>query len=152
MPVIEKNINLKVSVESVVRYLSDPSHLTEYCRNMIEVSDVERQIPGAGKFTWVYKMMGVRTFGEAEFHETKHNQQLVVRFWGGVQGSLIWQFKPLDTGTLLEVKCDYITPPPLLKKHTEDAILHQNEHAVEHMLINLKTLLGAYHARTLNRV
>jgi hypothetical protein len=152
MPAIEKKIILKVPAEFVVRYLSDPSHLAEVCQNMIEFSEVERHLPGSVKFAWVYKMMGARIFGEAEVNETKHNQQLIMRFWGGIQGDILWQFQPVDEGILLEVKLDYITPSPLLKKHTEDAILHQNEHAVEHMLINLKTLLDAEHARTLNRV
>jgi hypothetical protein len=91
-------------------------------------------------------MMGARIFGAAEVNETKHNQQLNMHFWGGIQGDILWQFQPLDEGTLLEVKLDYSTPAPLLKSHTEDAIFRQNEHAVEHMLINLKTLLDAEHA------
>lgn len=146
MPVLEKNIILKFPAESVIRYLSTPSDFTKLCQNMIEVSDVERQMHGAWKFAWVYKMMGDRIFGGAEFHETIHNQQIDMHFWGGIKGSFVWQFKPLDEGILLDVKLDYITPSPLLKKHTEDAILRQNEHAVEHMLINLKNLLDAHHA------
>jgi hypothetical protein len=152
MLVVEKNIILKVPVEFAVRYLSDPSHLTEFCQNMIEVSDIERQMPRSGKFAWVYKMMGARIFGEAKFHETKHNQQIDLHFWGGIQGNIVWQFQPLDEGTLVEIKLDYITPSPLLKKHSENAILRQNEHAIEQMFINLKTRLEAEYARTLNRV
>lgn len=152
MPVIEKNIILKIPVEFAIQYLSIPSHLTEFCQNLIEVGEVEKHLPGSVKFTWVYKMMGARIFGEAEVNETKHNRQLDMRFWGGIHGNIVWQFQPLDEGILLEVKLDYVTPSPLLKKHNEDTIYRQNEHAVEHMLINLKTLLDAHHARTLNRV
>jgi hypothetical protein len=152
MTTVEKNIILKVSSEFAVRYLSDPSHFADFCPNMVEVSEVETHLQRAGKFAWVYKMMDARIFGKAEFNETKHNQQLDIRFWGGIQGNIVWRLQPLDEGVQLEVKLDYITPPPLLKKHTEDAILHHNEQAVEHMLLNLKTLLDAHHARTLNRV
>jgi len=35
MSVIEKNIILRVPAEFVVRYLSAPSHLAEFCLNML---------------------------------------------------------------------------------------------------------------------
>ena len=152
MSTIEKNIILKVPAEHAFRYLSDPSHLTKFCSNMIEVSDVDGHLPALGKFGWVYKMMDALIFGEAEFREPKHNQQLNIRFWGGIHGGIVWQFQHLDEDTLLVFKLDYSTPVPLLKKHTEDTILRQSEHSVEHMLIRLKTLLETHYARTLNRV
>jgi hypothetical protein len=146
MPAIERNIILNLPVEFAARYLSNPSHFADFCSNMIEVSDVETHLSGVGKFAWVYKMMGARIFGAGEFNETKHNQQLEMRFRGGIQANIVWRFQPLDEGLQLAVNVDYITPPPLLKKHGEDTILHQNEQAVEHMLINLKTLLEAQYA------
>jgi hypothetical protein len=152
MPVIEKHITVNVPAEVAIRYLSTPSNLTEICENVVEVSDAERHKPGEGKFAWSYKMLDVRIFGEAEFHEIKHNQQLNINFKGGIQGEVVWQFQPLDEGLLLQFKLDYATPPPLLKKHTEDDILRQNDLAAEHMLIVLKSTLAAYHARTINRV
>jgi hypothetical protein len=152
MPVIEKSIAINVPAEVAIRYLSTPSNLTEICENMVEVSDVERHKLNEGKFTWAYKMLDVRIFGEAEFHEIKHNQQLNIHFKGGIQGNVVWQFKPLDEELLLQIKLDYLPPPPLLKKHTEQAILHQNELAIEHMLITLKSMLDTHHARTINRL
>jgi hypothetical protein len=56
----------------------------------------------------------------------------------------------LDEGVQLEVELDYMTPAPLLKKHSEDDILHENEHAIEHMLTDLKARLEAHYARTFN--
>jgi hypothetical protein len=135
----------------VFRYLSDPIHLTEFCTNVVEVSDV-RHLPGNTKFAWVYKMIGVRIIGEAAIDEILPHQQLTIRFYGGVQGSIVWQLQAESEGTFLEIKLDYILPAPLLKKHSETVILRQNEYDIESTLVHLQTLLEAHHARTLNRV
>jgi hypothetical protein len=151
MPAIHRNIALQVSSDLVLRHLADPAYLTELCPAML-ISDVEKHPLGSTKFAWAHKMLGVRLFGEAAIAETTHDQQVTLHFWGGVHGNLVWQVQTLDEGILLEIKLDYITPPPLLKKHTEDDILRHNEYAVEHMLGTLKTLVEAHHARTFNRV
>ena len=62
------------------------------------------------------------------------------------------QVQPSEDGILLAVKLDYTVPQPLLKKHTEEAILHQNERAIEDVLTNLKSLLETHDARTLDSV
>jgi uncharacterized membrane protein len=151
MPVIKRSISLKVPAEEVFRYLGNPSHLTEFCPNMMDIGDVRQHPQENTRFTWVYKMMGIRILGEAEFSEVKHDQQLNVRFWGGIQGNIVWRLQPADEGILLEVELDYTAPTPLLKKHSADAMLRQNEHAVEDMLTRLQALMEALHPQALNK-
>jgi hypothetical protein len=119
---------------------------------MIEVSDIQHHPPNGAKFGWIYKMLGVRAYGEAEVKETKHHQELTIHFWGSIRGTLTWQVQPSEDEVLLAVKLDYTVPQPLLKKHTEEAILHQNERAIEDVLTNLKSLLETHDARTLDSV
>lgn len=152
MPVIKRNIALKVPAEVAFRYLSDPSHFTEVCLNVIEISDVQRHPAGEVTFTWVSMMTGVRIFGEAEIIAIKHDEALSIGFRGGIHGQFVWHIQPVADGIRLEIEVNYVTPAPLLKKHSEKVILHQNEAAVEAMLTHLKTTLDADTARTLLRV
>jgi uncharacterized membrane protein len=143
MPVIERNISLHVPAEMAFRYLSEPTHLPELCPSLIEVNDLQQHSPGSVQFTWLFKMSGVRFEGEAEVKHTHHNQQVDIHFWGGIRGNLMWRLQPSDEGILLETTVDYTLPTPLLKKHTEDEILRQNEYAIESMLTGLYDLLQA---------
>jgi hypothetical protein len=143
MPVIEKNIILNIPPETVFHYLSEPTHFLELCPNIIEISDLQRHSSGKAQFKWIVKLVGVRFEGPAELKHIHQNQQIDVHFWGGIRGSLTWQLQPWNEGVLLETTVDYTLPTPLLKKHTEDEILRQNEHAVELMLNGLNDLLQA---------
>lgn len=151
MPAIERNLHLQVPPEAVFRYLSELTHLTEFCPNMIEVSNIQNSLNNT-TFAWTFKLIGVRFQGEAEFKQDKYHHELHIRFWGGVRGSLTWQMQPSDDGVVLVTKVDYDVPAPLLKKHDESTIVRQIEHSVECMVKNLKTLLEANDARIVPRV
>jgi hypothetical protein len=141
MPVIEKSINLNVPTASAFRYLSQVTHIVNLCPNLIEIDNLQRHSPDVMQFAWIFKMCGVRFEGTAEIKQTHHDQQIDIYFRGGIHGHMTWQFQPLDGNTLLEMRLDYVLPVPLLKKHTEDTILWQNEQSVEAMLTRLKTHL-----------
>lgn len=141
MPVLERHISLKVPIESVFQYLGDPAHFMNLSPDSLEIREVRRQSPASVKFAWVYKMMGIRLFGEAELNETLHGRQLDLRFWGGMHGSIVWQLQTGNEGTILHLRLEYMVPAPLLKKHTEEMICQQNEMAVEQLLGNLKARL-----------
>lgn len=141
MPVIERSIMLNVPAERVFRYLADPAHYPEFCPAVVEVKDVHRHSADTIEFEWVFKMIGVRFEGEAEVHDTHHDQQLDLHFWGGIRGTLTWRVLPFEDRVGLETRVDYTLPVPLLKKHIEETIIQHNEHAIECMHTSLKTLL-----------
>jgi hypothetical protein len=143
MPVIERSINLNVPADLAFRYLFDPTHLTEFCPSLIEVSNVQRHSVRSAQFEWTFKMIGVRFEGAAEITDTHHNEQLDLHFWGGIRGNLTWRLQPADEEIRLEAKVDYAVPPPLLHKHGENIIVQANEQAVECMLKSVKTLLAS---------
>ncbi len=143
MPALKSTIRLQVPAELAFRYLSSPSHLTDYCPNLLEISALRQYREGAS-FAWVYQMMGTCFFGRAEMAVTRYNQQLNIRFWGGIRGHVTWTLDAADKATFLSFKADYITPLPLLKAYTEEAIFHQNEQNAEYMLSRLKAQLETF--------
>jgi uncharacterized protein YndB with AHSA1/START domain len=143
MAIIQRDIHLQVPAELVFRYLDDPAHFTAFSPNISEISDIRRHPPENTKFSWVYKMMDTRLLCEAEVIEAKPFQRLKIGFHGGMHGSMEWQLQPLKEGTHLQIRLDYTTPAPLLKKHTESEILQHTGHDVERMLQNLKSVLEA---------
>ena len=141
MPTIERNIHLNVPVEVAYRYLSEPTHLPEFCPNVQEVGKTQRQSRGGVEFSWAFKMVGVRFEGMAELNETQHNRRLDMHVWGGIKGSVAWQVEPVGVGVVVTVSIDYELPAPILRGHSEATIIQSNEQIAECTLKNLKTLL-----------
>lgn len=148
MPTVVHKIQVNTSAASAFRYLSDPMHFKAFCVNVVEINEIQLQAREITNFAWAYKMVGARLEGHAEIRTEKHNQELTMRFWGGTHGILTWVLQPLDEGILLEVNLNYTIPGPLLKKHKENAIVLENEHAVDAMLTKLSSLLETYQSES----
>lgn len=143
MPTINRNISLSVPVETMYRYMLDPTHLPDYCPTIEAVTDVKPRAACGAEFAWSARMVGVHFQGCAEICDTRHNHQLDIIFWGGIRGNIVWSFQRLDEGVLLEIQINYTVPAPLLRKRTEVQVMEQNARAVDAMLARLKTILEA---------
>jgi hypothetical protein len=141
MPVVERSIILNVPVETAFQYLHDPTHLLEVCSNLIAVGDIQHVTTHSTDFTWTFKMGGKRFEGGAEIVVTHHNQRMDIQFWGGIRGHLTWQMHPTNEGVGLETTLEYKLPTPLLQKNNERQMIRHNAHAVDSMLMRVKTRL-----------
>jgi hypothetical protein len=146
MPILVKNVEISASSGVVFRYLNDPTHLTAYCPNILEVGPVKPNGVDGTKFTWVYKLLDVRFEGEAVLTNEKHNEHLNFRFWGGLRGDVNLRMTYTEEITHLEIVLDYMIPLPILKKHRSEAVLQQTKVSLEQMLKMLKTLMEAQNA------
>lgn len=141
MTTIERSTIINVPVDRVFRYLREPTSLSELCPNLIDLTDVLSLSESNKRFTWTYKMLGVRFLGRAEVQEIAHNRRLEYRFWGGISACLVWTFQPVETGVSIVVRADYEAPKPLLRGYLEETITKQNVYCIESMMTQLKTRL-----------
>lgn len=141
MPVFERIINLSVQGNTVFRYLSEPSHFLELCRNLVAISDIQRHVPDSTVFKWTAKLFDVRFDGDAELKSTRYDYQLDLQIRGGLRGNLIWRLHPTDAETVVALWAEYVLPEPLLKKHDTDSVHRHIEESMAWMLTRLKTVL-----------
>lgn len=144
MATIERSTIVNVPIEMICRYLREPANLPALCPNLIEVNDIQAFSANSKRFTWLYKMLGVRFAGRAEIKEIAHNRQLEFDLWGGINATIKWSFRPANDGVALHVLADYVLPKPLLKGYLEDTIVQHNIQCVETMLVQLKTVLESH--------
>ena len=110
---------------------------------MVEVSNVET-LPGGGhKFSWVYKMAGVKLNGESETVEYEENRSLVSESRGGIQSRFVWSFTPEGDGTKLHVDIEYTVPVPVAGKLAESVIVKMNDREATTLVSNIKDRLEA---------
>ena len=144
MKTITRDIQIDTPIERVFEFLADPNHLPEFWPNFIEVKNVKKS-KGSDVFTfnWDYKMSGVRFEGKAEPVEYFPYERLVIRSKSdkGLESTITWRFQPSGRGTHLMLKFDYQIPPALLKRTKEEIVLRENEHEVDAMLQNVKSIL-----------
>lgn len=134
----EKNIIVNAPIEKVFEYINEPTSLPEVWPGMVEAMDIEKLPNGGNKFKWVYKMAGMRFEGTSEDTEFVANQRVVSKTRGGIESTLTWVTEPVDDGTKLTLKAEYIVPVPLLGRLAEAVIIKLNEHELEVLLSNLK--------------
>ena len=142
MKTITCDIQIDTPIERVFEFLADPNHLPEFWPNFIEVKNVKKSKVSDGfTFNWDYKMSGVRFEGKAETVEYVPYERLVIRSDKGLESTITWRFQLSGRGTHLMLKFDYQIPPALLKRTKEEIVLRENEHEVDAMLQNVKSIL-----------
>jgi uncharacterized protein YndB with AHSA1/START domain len=142
MKTITRDIQIDAPVERVFDFLADPNHLPEFWPNFIEVKNVKKSKANDGfTYTWDYKMSGVRFEGRAETVEYVPYERLVIKSDKGLESTITWRFQPGGRGTHLMLKFEYQIPASLLKRTKEEIVLRENEHEVDAMLQNVKSIL-----------
>jgi uncharacterized membrane protein len=140
---IERNILINAPVESVFEYHSDPRNSPEYWPSFIEVKDIEELPNGGKKYSWVYKMAGIRLNGTTTTTEFEKNQLITTKSEGGIDSTFSYTYKSEGDGTRLSMMVDYSVPVPVLGKLAESFILKMNEREADTVLANLKDRLEA---------
>lgn len=143
MAKIERSILINAPVEKVFEYHSDPRNSPEYWPSFIEVKDIEELPDGGAKYSWVYKMAGIRLTGSTSTIEFEENKLLSVKSEGGIDSTFTYTYEPEGDGTRLGLAVEYIVPVPVLGKLAESFILKMNEREADTVMENLKGILEA---------
>jgi uncharacterized protein YndB with AHSA1/START domain len=138
MVTVEQTIVIHAPVEKVFGFATVPSHLPEFWPSMVEVKDVQPLPNGGHRFSWVYKMVGMRFDGTSEDVEYAPNQRLVQKSRGGIEATITWTFLSAAEGTQVSFKGEYTVPVPLFGRVAEAVIVKVNEHEAQALLANLK--------------
>jgi uncharacterized membrane protein len=141
MTKLTKSIHVKVPVENVYDFVFEPANLVEIWPSLIEIKDLQQLPNGGNKYTWVYKMAGMRFEGKGEDIEVSPLKRLSSKNEGGIDSVVTWSFEAENGGTQVTMETEYKVPIPLLGKIAENIIIKQNEHEAEIILENLKTRL-----------
>ena len=143
MASITRTVTVQAPVDTVYRYLDDPTHLPEFWPSLVAVSDVHSLPNGGHAYDWKYKMVGIPLEGESEDIEHVENERIVSKTTGGISSTETWTLAPRGDQTEVTMKIDYSVPVPVLGKLAEAAIVKLNEHEGDVTMANLKTMLEA---------
>lgn len=138
---ITRDILINAPVEEVFAYHSDPTNQPEYWPSMMEIRDVEELPQGGKKYSWVYKMAGIRLEGSTETTEFVKNERIVTKSKSGVESTFTYEYKPEGEGTRVSVEMEYKVPVPVLGKLAEAFVIKVNEREADTVLGNLKDRL-----------
>ena len=93
------------------------------------------------RFSWTYKMIGIPFKGETDVAEYIPSELIVYETTGGIASTWTWQFKPMDSGTQLQLAVEYTIPVTVLGKVAELVVLRRNEREVDMAINNIKEKL-----------
>ena len=141
MAILSKSIHVKALAEEVYNFLNEPVNQVEIWPSLIEIKDLQQLSNGGNKYTWVYKMAGMRFEGKGEDIEVIPFKRITSENEGGIDSTITWSFEPENEGTQVTMQADYKVPIPLLGKLAENIIVKQNEREAEVILKNLKARL-----------
>jgi uncharacterized protein YndB with AHSA1/START domain len=143
MAKLEREVIINAPVEKVFQFVATPENFPEVWPSMVDVTDVEA-LPGGGhKFSWVYKMAGVKLNGESETVEYEENRRMVSETKGGIQSRFVWNFSTEGDGTKLQVDIEYTVPVPVAGKLAEGVVAKMNEREATTLVSNIKDRLEA---------
>lgn len=138
MAKIDTEVWIKASVDKIFDYISNPRNLPEFWPSLIEIKDV-KSLPNSGyTIRWVYKMLGMRFEGTAEYTQIVQNRFFVIETKGGINSTIAWTVRPWENNTRVTLTIEYKIPVPLLGNLAANIILKMNEQEAALILANLK--------------
>jgi len=138
MAKVERSININAPVEKVFAYISDPETQLEWLPSITDYRDVTGEGVGQ-RWSWTYKMAGLRFNGKSEVTEHVPNQRRAVKTTGGIPSNWTWILEPEAGGTRLNMLIEYTIPVPVVGKLGEKLVLRQNEREADLTMANIKT-------------
>jgi uncharacterized membrane protein len=141
MDSVEKRIVVDAPILSVFRFVNEPFNLLRLSPSIMEITDVVRLKNGGRNFKCVSKMADTRIYCTIECVEHVMNQCISYKISGGLHGSIRWLFEAHNEHTQVSLVLEYEVPLPLLKHHAESEIIRRNEHDIQQLLSNLKTVV-----------
>ncbi len=138
MAKVEKEVTVKAPIEKVFSYISEPSNLPELWPSVMEIKDVQSLPNGGYSGRWVYKMVGMRFEGTAQYTKILPNQWIVIETKGGVNSTITWTFRSREDITRVTLTIEYKVPIPLLGKLAEAIIVKMNDQEGNLIMANLQ--------------
>ena len=138
---VKKHIDIDAPIEKVFDYMADPQQYVEIWPSMVEVKNCEESLHGGVDFDWVYKMCGMPFKGRSKVVEFVENERSVSVNEEGIRSKFIWEYKPHNGGTAVDLNVEYTVPMPVLGKLAEKVIVKLNENEAETLLNNLKAVM-----------
>lgn len=136
---IDKEIWIKAPLDKIYDYISYPENMLEFWPSLMEVKDIQPLPNGGYTANWIYKMLGIRFKGKAEYTKIVPNEYFVIETKGGIKSSIIWTFRSRDDKTRVTFTVDYKIPVPLLGKLAEVIITRMNDQEGELIMANIHT-------------
>ncbi len=139
MAKVDKEVWIEAPLEKIFDYISYPSNMPEFWPSLMEITDVQ-SLPNGGYSTrWVYKMLGLRFEGKAEYTRIALNEFFVIETKGGIKSTIVWTFRSREDKTRVTFTVTYKVPIPLLGKLAEAIITKMNDSEADLIMANLKT-------------
>jgi len=126
MPIVHKQINIKVPVNKVFSYIENPRNEPEFLLSMTDVRDIKGSGEGTN-FKWSYKMAGLKFDGETTIVKSIQDKEIIFKTKGGIESTWTYKFEPHKDATSLDLEIDYKVPVPVLGKLAEKLIHKRNE-------------------------
>jgi uncharacterized membrane protein len=138
MAQVDKEVWIEAPIEKIFSYVNTPSNLLELWPSLMEIKDVQSLPNGGYGFRWVYKMLGTRFEGKAEYTRIVTNQFFLVETLGGIKSTIAWTFRSRENKTRVTFTVEYKIPIPLLGKIAEAIIVKMNDHEGDLIMANLQ--------------
>ena len=88
MTKVHKEVWIKAPLEEIFSYTSIPNNLPEFWPSLMEVKEMQSLPNGGYRTRWVYKMLGLRFEGEAEYTKVVPNEFFVIETKGGIMSTI----------------------------------------------------------------
>ena len=154
MAKVDKEVWIEAPLEKTFGYISKPSNLLEVWPSLMDIRDVQSLPNGGYSLRWLYKMLGMRFHGSAEYTQIIPNQFFVVETKGGINSTISWTVRSREKKTRVTLTIDYTVPIPLLGKLAEAIVLNMNDHEGDLIMTNLQNILEtvtAKHPRSISK-
>ena len=139
MAKVDKEVWIEAPLEKIFDYVSYPSNMPEFWPSLMEIKDVQPLPNGGYSAQWVYKMLGMRFEGKAEYTRIAPNEFFVIETKGGIKSTIIWTFRSWEDKTRVTFTVEYKVPIPLLGKLAEAIITKMNDSEADLIMANLQT-------------
>ena len=140
MPILEKDITIKASVDRVFGFVDEPTNLPKIWPSLYEINGVSTLPNGGHRFAWLYNMAGRQVEGKTETLEHIVNERIVDKTMGDIEGTLTWRFQGENGQTRVIFKAEYETPKPLPKEEMR-FFVRQSELEADVLLESLRAKL-----------
>jgi uncharacterized membrane protein len=138
MAKVDKEVLIKAPLEKIFGHIMEPVNLLEFWPSLMEIRDIQSLPNGGYSARWMYKMLGVRFSGTAEYTQVVPNRFLVIETKGGITSTIAWTVRSWKDKTRVTLSIEYRVPVPLLGKLAEAIVLKMNDHEADLMMVNLQ--------------
>ena len=130
-------LHVDADVESVFKFLDDPSNHAAVTPRLTDVRDVERLPNGGKRLAYTYRMAGLGIDGELVQTEHEPNERMIFELRGRLEGTIDLSFEPTEDGTILTYTAEYDLPENVVTTVGGPVIRRFNERQLRATLDNI---------------